>query len=88
MKKKGLFYDMWIFPGLEIFETPYRNFYIKEGKRHAMLLPIYEKAYQKIRKLLDAGVSPFSLDFFSNEIVEIEKDDFKIKEIGVLYYDG
>ena len=82
MKKQGLFLFEWTFGKIRVMELPYNVFYAVEGSLHSLFVPHRLDTVPKIRKALDNGYSPFTLDWFSESNGVIGANELEYVEIG------
>lgn len=82
MKKQGLFLSEWSFGRIKVLELPYNVFYVVEGNLHSVFVPHRIDTVPRIRKALDNGYSPFTLDWFSKNHGGIGANELEYLEIG------
>lgn len=87
MIKQTIFVTKWIFDdvNLEIYETPFNTFYIRNNITHYVIMPLNREISERMRATLDREIHPFSFEWYSDSDGEIGSHEFEILDLGEFY---
>lgn len=87
MIKQTIFACKWTFDAgnLEIHETPFNTFYVRNNITHYIIMPSNSDITAKMRRALDDGYHPFSFEWYSNTDGKIGANEFEVLELGEFY---
>ncbi len=87
MIKQTVFTERWSFDfdNLEIYETPFNTFYVRNNITHYVIMPNNATVADRIRATLNEGIHPFSLEWYSESGGGIGANHFEVLDLGEYY---